>query len=150
MAVAIAWLCCAIAPTGILCVALAAHSVARQLLAPLLFLTLLPSLNLVPVLSRMATGPGSSRSSTPPPVSDAGTGAVPMSEAAIRDLIRQEVTSAVATALSGPPRSAPGEEHSYTCYLYRLAYALYGAPSDRERTGRAASRGRESGSYQRR
>ena len=147
MAAAIAWLCCAIAPTGILRVALAAHSVARQLLAPLWFLTLLPSLNLVPVFSRMATGPGSSM---PPPVSDAGTGAVPMSEAAIRDLIRQEVTSAVATALSGPPRSPPGEEHSYTCYLYRLAYVLHGAPSDRERTGHAASRGRESGSYQRR
>ena len=45
----------------------------------------------------------------PPP----GHGEVPMSEPAIRNLIREEVAAAVAAALAQPPTSsAPGERHS--------------------------------------
>ena len=45
----------------------------------------------------------------PPP----GHGEVPMSEPAIRNLIREEVAAAVTAALAQPPTSsAPGERHS--------------------------------------
>ena len=46
-------------------------------------------------------GPGTCHTS-PPPQAASESGAAPMSEALVRELIRQEVTSAVAAALSGP------------------------------------------------
>ena len=53
--------------------------------------------------------PRSPPAAVPPP----GHGEVPMSEPAIRNLIREEVAAAVAAALAQPPTSsAPGERHS--------------------------------------
>ena len=142
VAAAIAWLCCVIAPTVTLRVALATHSVAQQLLAPLtlppLFLTcsfsdgdrtwLLALLDAASGIGRWHRRCAYVRGSGPGP----------------------HPTGGHISSSSGPQR--PAEKRAmrsipirFTCIgSYRRAYALHGSPLLREWTGHAASWGRES------